>query len=194
MLATGETRNLLFERSNVINFWLVGLPFVVTDEMPDETYVAWICNNPDNAWYTHLCTSTLMLILKYSMMAMGMPQGNIYKLTVATIMRSVLIFNITNGIDGMLKLTLVYHKSREPLELSKFEAYIDLADTLSGTILIPPIPKQTAINLASPQLSPGVQTANAFNSALFDPSDSRFIASEGLSNAEHTRQHAQAVI
>ena len=194
MLATGETRGLLFECSNVIDFWLVGLASVVTDKTPDETYVAWIRNDPDNAWYTHLCTSALMLILKYFMMAMGMPQGNIYKLTVATIMRSVLTFDITDGIDGMLKLTLVCRKSREPLELSKFKAYIDLVDTLSGTITIPPTPEQTVIDLASPRLSPGVRAADAFNSALLDPSDSRFVASEGLSNAEHTRQHAQAVI
>ena len=90
------------------------------------------------------------------MMAMGMPQEHIYKLTVATIMRSVLTFNITDGIDGMLKLMLVCRKSREPLELSKFEAYVDLADTFSGTITIPPILEQTAIDLASPRLSPGV--------------------------------------
>ena len=109
-------------------------------------------------------------------------------------MRSVLTFDITDGIDRILKSTLVCRKSREPLELSKFEAYVDLADTLSGTITIPPTPEQAAIDLASPRLSPGVRAADAFNSALLDPSDSRFVASEGLSNAEHTRQHAQAVI
>lgn len=72
--------------------------------------------------------------------------------------------------------------------------YIDLADILSSTTIILPTPKQTAIDLASPRRSPGVRAADALNSALFDPSDSRFVASKGFSNVKHTCQHAQAVI
>ena len=117
--------------------------------MPDETYIAWICNDLDNACYIYLCTSALMLILKYSMMAMGMPQGNTYKLTVATIMRSVLTFNIIDGIDGMLKSTLVCCKSQEPLKLSNFEVYMDLVDTLFDMIAISSTLEQTVINLTS---------------------------------------------
>ena len=90
-----------------------------------------------------------MLILKYSMMAIKMPQKDIYKLTVAIIMCSILTFDITNGINGMLKSILVCCKSGEPLKLSKFEVYVKLADTFSGIITIPSILEQTAIDPAS---------------------------------------------
>lgn len=59
---------------------------------------------------------------------------------------------------------------------------------------IPPIPIQTAIDLASSQLASSVHVSNAFNSVLVDPSESRFIASKGLLNTNHTRWHTQAVI
>ena len=111
ILATGKLWGLFFERSNVIDFWLVELASVVTDKTLDKTYVAWICNDSDNAWYIYFHTFALMLILKYSMMVMGMLQGDIFELTVAIIICSVLKFNITDSIDGMLKSTLVYCKS-----------------------------------------------------------------------------------
>ena len=49
------------------------------------------------------------------------------------------------------------------IELRKFGAYIDLADTLFSTITIPPTLKKTAIDLASPQLFPSIRAADAFN-------------------------------
>lgn len=125
---------------------------------------------------------------------MGMLQEDIYKLTIATIMRLVLTFDITNSINEMLKSMLVYCNSQEPLKLSKFNTYMDLTDIFSGTITILLIPEQTAINLASLQLSPGVQIVDAFTLAFFNSLNSWFIASKNLSNAEYTYQHIQEVI
>ena len=109
-------------------------------------------------------------------------------------MCSVLTFDIIHDIDVILESTLVCRKSQEPFQLSKFEAYVDLADIFSYTITIPLTPKQTTINLASPRLCPGIQAADAFNSALLNPFNSQFAASKGFSNAKHTRQYVQAVI
>ena len=77
ILATGKTSSPFCKRSNVIDFRLVELASVITDKTPNKTYVAWNYNDLDNAWYTYLCTSALILILKYSIMAMGIPQGDI---------------------------------------------------------------------------------------------------------------------
>lgn len=110
MLSTGTTPGLSFDRHNVIDFWRVGLASVVTEVTPEESYVGWIRNDP-GVWYRHLRTYALMLILKYCMMSMGMPQGELYELTVATIMRSVLTFDITDGIDGTWKSTLLHGQS-----------------------------------------------------------------------------------
>lgn len=123
-----------------------------------------------------------------------MPQEDIYKLIVIIIMRLVLIFDITNSIHGMLKSMLVYCKSQKQLKPSKFETYIDLADTFSSTITILPIPKQTTINLVSLQLSPSVQVVDAFTLAFFNSFNFQFIASKDLFNAEHTYQYIQAII
>lgn len=95
---------------------------MVTETIPEEKHVGWIRNDPDDAIYTRLRTSALMLVLKYSMLAMGMPQGEVYDLTIATLMRSVLTFNITEGIAETWKLALVCRKTRTPLVLRDYEA------------------------------------------------------------------------
>lgn len=105
-------------------------------------------------------------------------------MTVATIMCLVVTFDIIDSIDNILKLTLICHKSQKPL--SKFEIYLDLADTFSSTITTPLILEQTVINLIFPQLFLGIQAADAFNSALLDSLDSRFVASKSLSNIKYT--------
>lgn len=105
-------------------------------------------------------------------------------MTVATIMCLVVTFDITDSIDNILKLTLICRKNQEPL--SKFKINLDLADTFSSMITIPLILEQTVINLISPQLFLDIQAADAFNSALLDSLDSRFIASKGFSNVKHT--------
>lgn len=123
-----------------------------------------------------------------------MPQEDIYKLIVTIIMRLILIFDITDGIHGMLKSTLVYCKSQKQLKLSKFETYIDLTDTFSSTITILPTAEQTIINLVSLQLSPSVQVVDAFTLAFLNSFNFRFITSKDLFNTEHTYQHIQAII
>lgn len=164
---------------------------MVTETTLEEKHVDWISNDPDDAIYTRLRTPALILILKYSMLAMGMPQGEVYELTIATLMRSVLTFDITEGIAETWKLALVCRKTRTLLVLRDYEAYVSPAETPQK---IPPTPTQTAIDLASPRLAPGVRASDDFNSILVDPPESRFVASEGLSNADHTRRYAQTVI
>lgn len=190
LLSIGTNAGLTFDRVNVIDFWLVGLASVVTEATPEDKYVGWIRDDPDNAIYTRLRTAALMLILKYSMLSMGMPQGEVYELSIAMLMRSVLTFDISEGSGESWKLALVCRKARTPLVMEEYKAYASSATEPK----IPVTDKETAIDTSSPRLAPGVRASDTFNSALVDPPESQFVSSNGLSDADHTRRHAQAVI
>lgn len=193
MLSSGPNAGLSFERTNVIDFWLVGFASVETEDTPGEKLVGWLKNDADGSWYRHLRSAALMLILKYSMLSMGMPEGNIYKLTVSAMMRSVLTFNLSNGIEETKKLGLVCHSGRKSLSLSDLEPY-GFKDKKSDDVVIPETEAESPLTISSPRLTPGVRAADGFHHALVDPPESRFTASEGLSNIDHVRRHARAVI
>lgn len=125
------------------------------------------------------------------MLAIRMPQEEIYKLTIAMLICSVLTFDITKSIVETWKLALICCKTETPLVLHNYKAYMSLAKTLKK---IPPILIQTVIDFAFPWLAPGIRASNDFNIILVDPPESRFIASKGLSNADHTCRYAQTVI
>lgn len=80
---------------------------MVTKTTLKGKYVGWIQSDLDNAIYNHFHTSSLILILMYLMLAIEMPQGKIYKLTIAMLMRSVLTFDIAEGIAETWKFALV---------------------------------------------------------------------------------------
>ena len=194
MLSSGSNDGLSFERTNVIDFWLVGFAAVETQDTPSENFVGWLKNDEDGSWYRHLRSAALMLILKYSMLLMGMPEGDIYDLTVSAIMRSVLTFSLSNGIAETTKLGLVCRPGRKSLSLFNLEPY-GFPDRKSDDMpVIPEMPEESPLTIFSPRLTPGVHAADGFCVALVDPPESRFLASEGLSNIDHIRHHARAVI
>ena len=194
MLSSGSNAGLNFERTNVIDFWLVGFAAVETQDTPSENFVGWLKNNEDGSWYRHLCCAALILILKYSMMSMGMPESNIYELTILAIMRFVLTFNLSNGIAETTKLGLVCCPGRKSISLFNLKPY-GFPDRKSDNMpVIPKMPEESPFTISSPQLTPGVRAADNFCIALIDPLESRFFASESLSNINHIRRHACAVI
>ena len=149
---------ITFNRVNVLDFWLVGFASVETEETPKDKYVGWVKEDPEDYLYNHLRVAALSMILKDSMMKMGMPQGEVYELTIAALMRSVLTFNLHKGIEQSMKLLLVCRKALKPLNLGDYEAYINDARETS----IPASEKESPINAASPRLTPGVRAATIF--------------------------------
>lgn len=55
--------------------------------------VGWLKNAKDNGWYKSFWTAALMLILKFTMLSMGMLENDINNHTVATMMRFILMFD-----------------------------------------------------------------------------------------------------
>ncbi len=194
MLPSGSNVGLSFECTNVIDFWLVGFAAVETQDTPSENFVGWLKNDEDGSWYRHLYSATLMLILKYSMLSMGTPEGDIYNLTISAMMRSVLTFSLSDGIAETTKLGLVCRSSRKSLSLFNLEPY-GFPDRKSDDMpVIPEMPEESPLTISSPRLTLGVRAADNFRVALVEPPESRFIASEGLSDINHIRRHARAVI
>lgn len=189
MLSFGGNAGLEFVRTNVIDFWLVGLASVETEETPKEKSIGWIASDSDGSWYRALRSAALMLILKYSMLVMGMPEGKVYDLAVAAMMRSVMTFDLSEGIEETHKLALVCRKGRESLMLEKLEAF-----GKGHEDKLPETETESSLTASSPRLDPGVRAADAFRSVLVDPPESRFVAGEGLADMDHIRRHARAVI
>lgn len=200
-MSTGELAGLRFERANVIDFWIVGFAAIETEETPAENMVGWLKTDEDNGWYTHLRTAALMLILKYTMLSMGLPEGDIYDLTVAAMMRSVLTFGLQDIEDSSKKYELVCRPGRNPLFL---EDLVPCSCAYRGSekdgkaIEAPEIPEEreaeSPLTIPLPRLRPGVRAAESLRVALLEPPESRFTASPGLSDIDHVRRHARAVI
>lgn len=198
MLSSGGLAGLRFERANVIDFWMVGFAAIETEDTPEENMVGWLKNDEDDGWYRHLRTAALMLILKYSMLAMGLPEGDLYDLTVAAMMRSVLTFSSINGENEPRKYELVCRPGQKSLSLYDLVPYAFQDNMKDGKADdAPEIPErepESPLTVSSPRLVPGVHAAEGFRVALVEPSESRFTASPGLSDIDHVRRHARAVI
>ncbi len=197
MLSTGELAGLRFECGNVIDFWIVGLAAVETEETPAENIVDWLKNDSDDGWYKHLQTTALMLILKYTMLAMGMPAGDVYELTVTAMMRSVLTFKIEDMKSEGKKYELVCRPGQKPLSLEDLVPYVYIDSEKDGKAVDVEIPEREAkspLTLSLPRLRPGVHAAESLCVTLVEPPESRFATSPGLSDIDHIRRHARAVI
>lgn len=82
---------------------------------------------------------------------------NIYKLTIIIIIHLVLTLNIIDRSDKIFKSIFIYGKSKTPLVLNNFKAYIDpIAKIGSNITMISPILEQTAIDFTSSQLTSSV--------------------------------------
>lgn len=93
MIKFDRKEGIIFDCVNVLNFWLIKFALVETEEIPKDKYVGLVKKNPKNSLYNHLSVAALSMILKYSIMKIGIPQEEVYKLTIVALMQSILIFN-----------------------------------------------------------------------------------------------------
>lgn len=106
MITMNGKDGIEFDWLNIINFWLVEFALVKTEETPKEKYIGWIKDDSDDYLYKHLYTVAFTIILKYNMLSMGIPQGEVYEITVSTLLCYVLTFDLYEGIEQSVKLVL----------------------------------------------------------------------------------------
>lgn len=197
MLSTRKLAGLCFKYENVIDFWMGGLTIVETKKTPAENIVSWLKNDSNCGWYKHLRTTTLMLILKYTMLAMGMPASNVYKLTITAMMRSIFTFKIEDIESKSKKYELVYCFGRKPLLLEDFIPYMYIDNEKDSKALDVEIAEREAkssFTLSLPQLRSGVSVAESLHVVLIEPPESRFAASPDLSDVDHICHHTRTII
>lgn len=95
ILSSSLNASLSFERTNIMDFWLVGFAIVETGDTSSKNFVGWLKNDKNGSWYQHLCSATLMPILKYSMLSIGIPKDNVYKLIILKMICPVFTFSLT---------------------------------------------------------------------------------------------------
>lgn len=71
----------------------MGFAIVETRDNQSKNFVEWLKNDKNGSCYWHFCFITLILILKYSMLLMGIPKGDIDDLTILAMICSVLTFS-----------------------------------------------------------------------------------------------------
>lgn len=138
MIYFNKNEGLSFSRENVIDFFMVGLAAVETENSEDDCFVGWIRDDKDDAWYNALRTVALSLVLKFCMMQMNTPKGEVYELAVKIMMRSVLTFDaVKEGFAHKLKLRLVCKKANTPLNLSGLMPSTFSVDRLNKVPTVP---------------------------------------------------------
>ncbi len=123
---------------------MVKLATMETEETLAENIIDWLKNDKDDDWYKYLRTMALMLILKYIILAMGMPADNVYKLTIIAMICSVLIFKIEDMESEGKKYKLVCCLGRKPLLLEDLVPYVYIDSEKNGKAVDAEIPKRKA--------------------------------------------------
>lgn len=191
MLYFNDKKGISFSRANVIDFFMVGLAAVETKDSKDECSIGWIKDDEDDTWYNALRTVALSLILKYCMMQMNTPKGDVYELAVHMMIRSVVTFDVKDGFTQDLKLRLVCKKSETPLILDGLLPLVSSADRPNEVpIVLSPDPILTS----SPSIVPGVRAASAFEKALLSPAPSSFAPREGPTDDDFHKDHVTQLI
>lgn len=191
MLYFNGKDGITFSRANVIDFFMVGLAAVETEETEDECLVGWIKDDEDDIWYNALRSVGLALILKYCMMQMKTPKGDVYDLAIHMMIRSIVTFDVKDGFTQDLKLRLVCKKSESPLNLNELLPLMFSAD---GPKEIPMIPSPDTIVTSIPSIVPGVRAASVFDKALLSPAPSSFTPEEGPKDEDFRKDHVTKLI
>lgn len=191
MLYFNEKEGITFSRANVIDFFMVGLAAVETNDSGDGCCVGWIKSDEDDTWYSALRSVGLALILKYCMMQMNTPKGDVYELAVHMMIRSIVTFDVKDGFAQDLKLRLVCKKSETPLSLDGLMPLMFLED---GPNEIPSLPSPDPILTGTPNIAPGVRAASVFEKALLSPAPSSFAPAEGPTDKDFQKDHVNQLI
>lgn len=107
ILSNCSNTSLSFKRTNMIDFWLVEFVVIKIQDIPSKNFVGWLKNNQNSNQYQHFCSETLMLSLKYIILLMKMPKGDINDLIILVMIYSILLFNLSDGIKEITQLELV---------------------------------------------------------------------------------------
>lgn len=187
MIYFNKTEGLSFSRENVIDFFMVGLAAVETENSEDDCFVGWIRDDKDDAWYNALRTVALSLVLKFCMMQMNTPKGEVYELAVKMMMRSVLTFDaVKEGFAHKLKLRLVCKKANTPLNLNGLMPSTFSVDRLNK---VPTVPSPEPLISSSPSINPGVWAASAFEKTLLSPTPRTSSPLKGLTDGDFQKDH-----
>lgn len=191
MLYFNDKEGITFSRANVIDFFMVGMAAVETTDSEDERCVGWIKGDEDGTWYSALRSVGLALILKYCMMQMNTPKGDVYELAVHMMIRSIVTFDVKDGFTQDLKLRLVCRKSETPLSI---DGLLPLMFSADGPKEIPILPSPDPILTSSPSIAPGVRAASLFEKALLSPVPCSFTPMEGPTDEDLQRDHVTQLI
>lgn len=190
MFYFNEKEGLSFSRANIIDFFMIGLAAVETKNLEDDCFVDWIRDDGDNVWYNALRTVALSLVLKFCMMQMNTPKGEVYKLAVKMMMRSEVTFDIKEGFVHDLKLRLVCKKANTPLNL---DGLMPLTFSVNWSNEFPKVPSLDPLISSSPSINPGVRAASAFEKALLSLAPSTFSPLEGPTDKDFQKRSCHAV-
>lgn len=137
----------------------------------------------DDGWYKHLWTTALMLILKYTILAIDTLPGNVYKLTITAMMYSILTFKIEDIDSKGKKYELVCQPGQKSLLLEDLVLYLYIDSKKNGKAVDVEIldkEAKSSLTISLPPLHLGVHAVKTFCVALVEPSESRFAASPSL--------------
>lgn len=81
-----KKEEITFNYINIYDFQLVRFALVEIKETFKDKYIGWVKKDFKDYLYNYLHVTTSSIILKYSIIKMGMPQRKIYKLTIAAFM------------------------------------------------------------------------------------------------------------
>lgn len=191
ILSFSNQNGITFSRVNVIDFFMVGLASVETKDSGDACFVDWIRDDNDDAWYNALRTVALSLILKFCMMQMHAPKGEVYELAVQMMLRSVVTFDIKEGFTQELKLRLVCKRSDTPLDL---DGLVPSALSADKPHEVPTVPSPDPIDSTGPSIIPGVRAASAFEKALLSPAPNSFSPLEGPTDQDFRKDHVTQLL
>lgn len=139
-----------------------------------------------------------MLILKFTMLLIGMLENDVYNLTIAAMIRFVLTFDLSERESTAKKYELVCCPVQKPLLLDHLISCSSHRDNKKGKTIEAELQEkkdpESHLTISSLQLHLGVCIAENFCVVLVEPPESRFTASLDLSDIDHVCRHACAVI
>ncbi len=99
MLEFMGLKGLDWGKSNIINFWLVGISAVETETTFDGR-VGWIKGDSDGSWEQALNQTALLLIRMYCIVLVDLPQGVVCNIALCSLLRSIATFEF-----GSIRIT-----------------------------------------------------------------------------------------
>lgn len=190
MLLFNGDQGLSWGKANLIDFWLVGVAAVETEDTSDGR-VGWIAADNNGTWENALNNTALLLIRMYCLMAVDLPELEVCDIAVRRILRSVATFEFTE-LTPARKSSLVCNSLYMPYSLEGLEPH-SYSSVPTPTF---PSPVQSSESWdegpSSPQETVGARTTALFNTQIL-PMEAKFRAVSEAKDSVFTKSHAQAL-